>query len=223
MAEEDSNQLAVKRQGELEKPADGFESKLEEVQEQLRANPDLYYAGEIFKHPPAGPGVGYWSETVDIIVAPVKPIFDIKRLNEFMHGLIKGLKPTSRDGATEWGEGGIHLGRLYFDESIGKQVRKIKTHITAIDHEALQRVGITPGESESAEEEDIQRRTWVRVYPDPTSARTIYEYKNGVNEGNIEYNDTFSYLEHWIDGDQIKAIKRQQNPFQKVAGLLRGK
>lgn len=200
-------------------------SKLVVVREQLHSNPQLFYAGEVFKHPPAGSGIGYWTETVGIVVAPIKPIFDIKRLNDFMDGLIVGVETSARDAATpQDDEGGIHLGRLYYDEPIGTRKQEITTLVISVDSEALQRAGVAIGESHRTVDEEIRRRTWVRVYPDTLSAQTIFDYEYGVMNGLVEPNSTFSYLENWIDGEQIRRMKENQgyNPFVRITRMLRG-
>lgn len=210
--------------GGIEQARSERKSKLVIVREQLQANSRLFYAGEIFNHPPAGPGLGYWIETVDIIVAPVNSIFDIKKLNEFMDGLID-VESSSRDAARQRSDGGIELGKLYYDESIGTRKQEIKNLVTAVDPEALQRAGITIGETHRTVDEEIRRRTWVRVYPDTLSAQTICEYEQGVMNGTVEPNSTFNYLQHWIDGEQVRRMRENQgyNPFSRIAGILNGR
>ncbi|MBI3954475.1 hypothetical protein HY333_00355 [Candidatus Collierbacteria bacterium] len=190
------------------------------VREQILANPAVFYAGEVVKFD----GLGGWAQTIDMIVSPVKPIFDVKKLNEFMYGLVD-VKPTQYDDAYPKQEDGIHLGRLYFDEPIGRRRTEATTFVTPVEADTLQQAGITIGETNRTHEEDIMRRTWLRLYPDPLSAQTIFEYEQGVTNGTIEPNSTFNYLQHWIDGEQVRRMRENKgyNPFVRIAGMLSGR
>ena len=206
--------------GETEQAPGERRSNLVIVREQILANPGVFYAGEVMKYN----DMGGWTQTVDMIVAPVKPIFDVEKLNRFMDGLVEGVPTSARDAAHPQGDGGIHLGKLYYDESIGRRRTETTTFVTPVEAEALQNAGITIGETHNTREEDLQRRTWLRVYPDTLSAQTIFDYEQGVMNGTVEPNSTFSYLQHWIEGEQIRRMKENQgyNPFVRIAGMLRG-
>lgn len=205
---------------EIEKKPGERKSKLVIVREQVLANPAVFYAGEVTKYA----GVGGWTQTIGMIVAPVKPIFDYQQLNEFMHGIVD-VKPTQHDDARPYMEDGINLGRLYFDEPIGKMRTQTTTFVTPIEAEALQKAGITIGETNDLREQDIMRRTWLRVYPDAVSARAIFEYEQGVMNEVVEPNSRLDYSEHWIEGEQLKRMRNNHgyNPFVRIIGILTGK
>ena len=134
------------------------------------------------------------------------------------------IKPTSVDEASDYKDGGINLGRLYFDETIGKMKRNIARIVTPIDiseSSIIEKAGLKIGESNEKTDMDIQRRTWLRIYPDPISAQTIYEYEKGVMDGTIEPKYEFEYLEHWIELQQIRDLMKQNNPFGKIIGYLK--
>ena len=65
-------------------------SKLDAVREQLQANLNVYFAGELHHYYPSAPESSLWTETVDIVVAPTTPQFDADKLNTFMDSLITG-------------------------------------------------------------------------------------------------------------------------------------
>jgi len=180
-------------------------SLLQQVKEGLQADERVYFAGEAV-YPRYGAG---WLEAVDIIVAPVEPIYDADRLNEFMDSLLSEIPRSARDAATKYNQrANFSLGKLYFDETIGETRREIKTITTAVDPEALTRAGVNIGETHKTEEESLERRTWVRVYPDATSAQIVAEYEQGVKEGTVETNQAFEYMKHWFSAEQFEQIKK---------------
>lgn len=195
-------------------------SLLRHVREGLQTNRGVYFAGEIL-HSNYGSG---WLEAVDIIVAPVKPIYDASKLNKFMDSLIPEIPRSARDEAYKISEGSdFSLGRLYFDETIGTTRKEIKITTTTVEPEALKRAGVSIGESHETKDEQLQRRIWVRVYPDVNSAQLVAEYEQGVKEGTVEPNSTFDYLAHWFSSKQFKDIvKIGGRPF-KLPKLLRGR
>lgn len=194
-------------------------TNLEVVREQLLADPNLFCAGELFRHPITG----YFAETVDVIVAPIKPIFDPEKLNEFMDTLIAGVKTSARDAAYLQDDGGIHLGKLYYDEPIGTKKQIITTHVAAIDPDALNRAGMTIGETQEAMDSQILRRTWVSVYPEPISASSLYKYESGLKNGTLEPSRDFEYIKHWLTGDQVRKLRTEysRGTFSRIAGLLK--
>jgi hypothetical protein len=199
-------------------------TKLDIVITELKANPTIFYAGEIFKELTVRPGYGSWSETVDIIVAPKAPIFDIDRLNRFMHGLVTSVEPTQHDDAyPNDSRGGIHLGRLYFDEPIAHIHSDIQRVVTAIDPDAANRLKLTLGTSEEHREEDIFRRAWVRLYPEPVSAQTMYDYERSELSGDIVSADArLPYREHWLESQDVEKLKAlyRKGPLSKITGLF---
>lgn len=126
-----------------------------------------------------------------------------------MHSLVPDLPRSAQDDAWHRSEeSDFELGKLYFDESLGSTRKEIKIITTAIEPEALARSGIHIGESHETEEESLNRRTWVRVYPDAYSAQIVTDYEKGVAEGTIEPDSKFRYMQHWFSSEQIKALKK---------------
>jgi hypothetical protein len=194
---------------ELTPQPDRSRTKIAYVREQLHNNPKVYFAGEIHRYHPGAPEYSYWTETVDIIISPTTPQFEANQLNSFMDSLIVGMEPTSRDTARGGGTHDLNLGRLYFDETIGSLREVTLTTIETSEPDVLQRAGRIVGESKREKQRKIQRRTWVRVYPDPTSAQAVYEYENGVTAGTTEPSSTYEYADHWLTPEQVDKLRKQ--------------
>lgn len=163
---------------EITKPG---ESKLDSIRRQLAQNREVVVGGEVIDPNPGG----YFGETVDMFVAPARPIFNPRKLSVFMHGLIKNIETTSVDEISDNGEGGMSVGTLYYDEQI--------------DPNFSQR-GL--------------RRTWVRVYPKANLARFVAEYQQAGARGEIVprlENVTFDRLSHFLHRDVLEKIKRSDN------------
>lgn len=183
-------------------------SLLQQVREGLQDDKRVFFAGEIL-HLSYGSG---WFEAVDIIVAPIKPIYNPENLNKFMDSLISEIPRTSRDKASKDGKkSSFSLGKLYFDETLGEIKREIAITTTAIEPEALERGGVVVGESHKTENKKIKRRTWVRVYPDSNSAQILAEYEQGLEDGSVEFNRIFSYLEHSFSVEQFNKLRKSRN------------
>ena len=144
-----------------------------------------------------------------MVIAPKVPEFTAEKLNTFMDGLIQGIDPSQKDDARNLSDGGLQLGKLYFDEKIGKIRKVTTTTIESTEPDVLAKANNPVGEKTTDFEKDIQRRTWVEVYPDQVSAQTIYEYKIGVENQSVDESSPLSYSEHWLTGEQIKALKKQ--------------
>lgn len=183
-------------------------TKLEIVRVEVQQNPDIYLAGEISQFHTGG-----WTQGVNMIVAPIKPEFDADALNELMFGLIKGIEPTQNDRFYGY-PGTLKLGKLYFDEQIGLIEREITTTVTAYDMEAMLASGIELNpKNPSIQKEPLKRRTWLRVYPDVTSAATIYQYESGTREGTTEPTLDISRFGYEIPRPYLEKIKAQyKNP-----------
>jgi hypothetical protein len=149
-----------------------------------------------------------WLETADIIVAPIKPIYDPDKLNDFMDSLIPDMPRSARDEARQYDKkADFQLGKLYFDEVLGETIREISITTTTIEPEALKRAGVNVGKSHETKKESLKRRTWVRVYPDANSAQIIADYEQGIKNGTIEPNSTFDYIQHWFSPEQFENLK----------------
>jgi len=186
-------------------------SLLQQVREGLQADRRVCFAGEILYSP-----YKYgWLEAVDIIVAPVEPIYDPKKLNRFMHSLVPNIPRSAFDEALQRNErSDFSLGKLFFDEALGETKREIVITTTTVEPEALERAGVHIGESHKTEKETLQRRIWVRVYPDANSAQIITEYERGLKDGTVEPNSTFNYMQHWFSAEQLEEMKKA-GPFWK--------
>lgn len=205
---------------EAEKPKP--KTKIAVVREQLQTNPNLYFAGEIHHYHSTAPESGDWTETVDIIVAPKKPIFDADKLNTLMDGLITNIEPSAKDKALNRSDGGLDLGKLYFDETIGTMQQITITKIQTAEPETIKKAKKTVGETRKENQYEMQRRTWVRVYPDSTSAAIVCEYENGVRNGTVESSSELGFARYWIDGEQLRQLKAQnsRSPITTVKRLL---
>ncbi|MEK7558999.1 MAG: hypothetical protein AAB521_01700 [Patescibacteria group bacterium] len=201
-------------------------TKIDTVRELLKANPDVHLAGELHKYDSYAPQRGYFTEFVSIIVSPKNPEFDVDRLNSFMKNLIAEVDSTSIDRARNRIDGGIDLGRLYYDEIIGT-LRTDKTEvIETTEPETVELAGRKVGELKTTDLRDIKRRTWVRIYPDTLSADAVYEYEHGVTTGAVEPDSVHSYTENWLTGEQVRELKSRysRGPVAMVKGFLqRGK
>lgn len=175
-------------------------SNLEALDDQLRSNSDVYYPGPIITYNVSGIREKTF-ETASLIVAPLEPLLRPDLLNNFMHELIQGIKPNMVDEAYSQ-DGGIHLGKLYFDEAIG------------LENQRYSEEGIA----------DTQRRIWIRPYTDSATAHVVYLYELGRTEGIMERNrDGLSHLLYWITREQLEKIKNNLGPRQEgVFGLLPG-
>lgn len=200
-------------------------TKLSRVVDWLRKNNDRVFWGDMVVD--SYPDMG-WAERVSIFVAPTKPIYDPEKLNEFMDSLIPDEPRAARDGfwppnleRLKKGEN-LRIGKLYFDEDIGLSVHTGKTTVTAIDEEAMRRVGISTGTKEVNKREQIQRRTWVFVLPHPLAAEIVGEYEQLANKGQVEHDFAFSGLKHTLEAHHLELLKKNKNPFKKVAGFLKG-
>lgn len=209
-AQENGQENGVKLVPQLDKP----KNKLVAVREQLQANPKVYFAGEVHKHYPDIYGEdAHWFETVDMYVAPTTPQFDAMELNTFMDHLTAGIELSGRHAAQIEFDGGIRLGRLYYEETIGSIREVTQITVETTEPETIERAGLTVGKSQSEFQANISRMTWVKVYPDPILAKTVYEYENNYQNGieTDEQDDDHcdEYAKLWISGKQVQKLKAQ--------------
>ena len=198
---------------------------LSRVVDWLHEHDNRVYWGDMVvdSHPESG-----WAERVSIFVAPTIPIYDPEKLNGFMDGLIPDEPRSSRDGFWPLNQerlkevDELRIGKLYFDEHIGFTVQTGETTTTAIDEAAMRRVGIKTGTVEVNTNEPIERRTWVFVFPHPLLAEIVGEYEQLANKGQVEHDYTFSTLKHSVKVRDLERLKKNENPFRRVAGFLRG-
>lgn len=147
-------------------------SKLTIVRNELMANPDVVYAGDTPNHHPIGS-----ARDIKIFIAPKNPLFSIGALNDFMHGLVKSVKPFEINDASPGYNvdgPGISIGSLRYDETIAKVRTNIETFTTVIDSELAEEFNIKAGLFFTSRDDYIMRLIRVYIYPEEYSARTIH-------------------------------------------------
>ena len=151
-------------------------TKLEVIRTALQLNPDVVIVDEVEKNylPEKD---GFWSHTIDFLVAPREGLYTVSKLDEFMLELVPQLEPSAVDYFSQHdSKDHLHFGKLYFDEEIG-EVKTTKI-ITLTDMNLKGHVEIFPDKDPINEYsfddkgnlviegvEDLRRRTWVNVYP----------------------------------------------------------
>ena len=157
-------------------------SKLSTVRTALQCNSDIQIVAvdesTHFPHPD-----GYWTHKVDFIVAPNHGIYTGKELQDFMETLIPALQPTCLDRFHEW-DTSMEFGKLYFDEDLGTEV--IKHEITLAESDFLPPDVVENGKAVYEETRRIQRRTWVRLYPDQEIARARDRFTYRIPKTDLE-------------------------------------
>lgn len=126
---------------------------------------------------------GFWTQFVEIYVAPSSGLYDSKKLQEFMMKELvpPDLEPTSVDNfyTHQFHDGGrLELGSLYFDEEIGKKIE----HAEIYDEELLNKIKSDfPVEEKNniiTKKEKLERRTLVRLYPTEDVAEDVISWKH---------------------------------------------
>lgn len=160
--------------------------KMQVVVDSLRSNPDVVVVGGFernylqtgeWPHPSGG-----WSRTLDIYTHPKKPIYDADDLNDFMFGLVPELEPTCSDRFLG-GKRELELGKLYYDESIGKVT--LNATVELKEGLSVVQAGVLAPEWRVAQTKDLNQRTWVRVFPDEGH---LLDAAEGINEYRIPRN-----------------------------------
>ena len=150
-------------------------SKLSIVRQSLEANPNVVIVKvDDQKYFPNADG--FWSHKVDYIVAPRRGLYTADELQPFMMSLVPdGLAHSSVNHFSQYPKKLI-FGTLYFDEKVGEEERIL----TLTDEELFDAdiEGFTDGKI--TVKQDLQRRTWVRPYPNEAFARDVIE-------GRLEY------------------------------------
>jgi hypothetical protein len=157
---------------------------LNAVKKDLFANPSVEVVDiRVQNHLPYADG--YWTETVNIVVAPMKGIYEADKLQELMMQLTPSTQCTCKDDFRE-SETTLSFGKLYFDEDIGVEKRYLRRELIITDGDLLKKElkDFVDGKCVIEEGNDniaIRRRTWVRLYPNVQVALKV------VNEGECEY------------------------------------
>lgn len=147
-------------------------NKATQVREALQGNPDIAIVG-VKKNNYLPESMGYWSITFDFYVAPkAGGVYSTKALQALMMSLVPGLEPACKDDFRD-GDEYISIGVLYFDEVIGQTV--VRRESTLTEPELFSSTGFVDGKRVKEYTEKIQRRTWVRLYPDIRLATIAFQ------------------------------------------------
>ncbi|MDP3729688.1 MAG: hypothetical protein Q8R26_02990 [bacterium] len=150
-------------------------SKLTHVRKALEDNPSITIVGAPERNYLPGRD-GYWSHTIDFHVAPkTGGVYTAKELQELMISLIPGLEPTRRDDFREW-DREMEFGKVYFDEDIGTEA--VRHEIVLIDEDMFSSGGFVDGKRIIERTEKVERRTWVRLFPNAQIAAAALEGEN---------------------------------------------
>lgn len=120
-----------------------------------------------------------WSHTMDLYVAPRVGVYEAEELQAMMMSLVPGLEPTRKDDFRDC-DHDIEFGKLYFDEVIGTEY--VRREIVLSDEELFSTSGFTDGKLIIENVLQVQRRTWVSLFPDVEIATAALE---GVHEFRI--------------------------------------
>ena len=162
-------------------------SKLTHVRKALEDNPNITIVGALERNylPDSN---GYWSHTVDFHVAPkTGGVYTAKELQTLMMSLVLGLEPTCKDDFREW-DREMEFGKLYFDEDIGTEA--VRHEIILTDEDVFSSDGFVDGKRIIERTEKVQRRTWVRLFPNMQIAAAALK---GENAFRISKNDLSKY------------------------------
>ncbi len=144
-------------------------SKLNQVRKALQDNQNIVILGAP-EHNYLPTRAGYWSHTVDFFIAPKSGIYTAKELQSFITSLTPGLEPTTIDNFYE-SEQELRFGVLYFDEDIGTE--SIRREVVLTDQDMFASSGFVSGKRIIEHVEKVQRRTWVRLFPNANVAATV--------------------------------------------------
>jgi hypothetical protein len=189
-------------------------SKYETVRKALEGNPEVAIVDLQTKNFFPGRN-GYFTQTADFWVAPTVGLYNADDLQEFMHGLVPGLKPTMKDAFHQF-KNELSFGKLYFDEKIGEERAVTQVTHTMTDQEftntfdvsgdglenvyGLNEKGVLVVDSDRTVEH--RRRTWVRPFPTATFARDVLE---GKVDG--EYRTSVSNIKRYEPGVLQRAAR----------------
>lgn len=150
-------------------------SKFTQVRKVLQENLNITIVGAPERNYLPG-RVGYWSHTIDFHVAPkTGGVYTAKELQALMMSLVPGLEPTCKDNFYEWAHE-MKFGVLYFDEDIGEE--SIRREITLTDKDMFTSEGFASGKRVIKRTRKVQRRAWVRLFPNAQIAAAALEGEN---------------------------------------------
>lgn len=156
-------------------------SKLSIVQKALETNTEAIIVNTQEGNYSSGK-IGFFCNTVDYWIAPKKGLYEAEKLQKFMIGLIPNLKPDQQDNFRQDNKRGyLELGKLYFDEKIGKEKTNVERifHVNGKDKENFNLPESVNGKQTIKKNvnEDYKRRIWVRLFPDEAFAKDILNGK----------------------------------------------
>lgn len=162
-------------------------SMLSEVKKDLYANKNIAVVDISIDRSGAGSYFEKRWETVDIVVAPKKGIYEADKLQALMEQLTPSVRCSDSDSFSE-GSHAMSFGKLYFDEVIGTEKRNIHREIILTDEDFLSKglEGFVDGKRIIKEEKTVmlERRTWVRLYPNLKIA--LEAVHNGTDRFHID-------------------------------------
>lgn len=169
-----------------------------------------YTAGGVFEE-----GEEY-CEFYSIYVAPIDPIYEINRLNNYLH-LIQ--VEVAKEGSYEEGfytpNRGIKLGELSYTEISGTNTHIVKT--TSPHADSLKGLGLSTRKGlHEKTSEDILRFLKIKIYPDSIFADNALSHHRALA---MVHNDSYTsgddlvngYIHRW----QIEQAQRGDDPFKR--------
>lgn len=175
----------------------------DEIRANLQGNPSVFYAGEIINR---SNGQGFFREEARIIVSPIIPEFNIRKLNDFMANLVPGIQPYLQEKAKPHNSSGIKIGSLTFDEQI---VPPVKSNPEFYGLQGLVRLGSINVLLHELPDAFATRRTSVLVYPEPVSANSEFEYESarqlGIPECGLD--PSIALAKYWLGPQEIRQLR----------------
>jgi hypothetical protein len=179
----------------------------------------MYAAGVVIVKKPSEddllPAKNVLEYTVEFLVAPKEPIFDIAGMQEFMVGLVpEGMVATTISDFEQLGTD-LYFGSLNFSEKVGERGREDVFRLTAEeklsnDPESLDRHGFVKGERGSKENKNVYRNTLVRPFP---CKEIAIDVADGLIAG---YGIGPRHLRRY--GEMVGAIEPDPGPLRRFFG-----
>ncbi|MDO8570944.1 MAG: hypothetical protein Q7R97_05155 [Candidatus Daviesbacteria bacterium] len=196
------------------------------IRGQLQANPNVFFAGETHHYRANGPESGHPIERVHMIISPIIPEFDAKKLNSFRDSLITGIVTGAEvSGEIPFSSGDdalfdsrfLWLPTAAFYEEIGLIRKTITTTINTdtIEPETFAKAGEIVGKSQSRSiwRSSVRREILLKIYPDCNSAQFAYESEN------INGMDARLYLEK-SKIRELKSYYPQHSLVSRIRNIL---
>ncbi len=153
-------------------------SKFIAVQKALRQNPDITIVGVLEGKAELPARDSQWSHTADFYVAPkIGGVYTVTELQALMMSLLPELEPTCQSSFCEFVDK-RRLGILVLDEVIGTEA--VRHEITFTDDDDMLLFGGFGADGKRVIErtEEVQRRIWVRLFPNAQIAGAALRDEN---------------------------------------------